>query len=62
VPRLSEYPNGHVAACHFPLNVTEDEVRQSTKSPLSPLNSGDTQPTRVEDADAPLRSGVATDL
>ena len=62
VPRLSAYPNGHVAACHFPLNVSEEEVRQSTKSPLSPLASGDTPPERVEDADAPLRSGVAVDL
>jgi oligopeptide/dipeptide ABC transporter ATP-binding protein len=62
VPRLSAYPNGHVAACHYPLNVSEDEVRASTKSPLSPLSSGDTAPERVEDPDAPLRSGVATDL
>jgi oligopeptide/dipeptide ABC transporter ATP-binding protein len=62
IPRLSTYPNGHVAACHYPLNVTEDEVRQSTKSPLSPLASGETRPERVEDADAPLRSGVAIDL
>jgi oligopeptide/dipeptide ABC transporter ATP-binding protein len=58
VPRLSEYPNGHVAACHFPLNVSQAEVDASTKSPLSTLNSGDTAPERVEDADAPLDSGV----
>ena len=62
VPRLSEYPNGHVAACHFPLNVSADEVRRSTKSELSPLNSGETQPELVEDPDAPLRAGVAVDL
>jgi oligopeptide/dipeptide ABC transporter ATP-binding protein len=58
VPRLSEYPGGHVAACHFPLNVTEQEVAQATKSPLSPLNSGDTAPERVQDADAPLDAGA----
>jgi oligopeptide/dipeptide ABC transporter ATP-binding protein len=58
VPRLSSYPNGHVAACHFPLNVTQAEVAASQKSPLSPLNSGDTAPERVEDEAAPLRSGV----
>jgi oligopeptide/dipeptide ABC transporter ATP-binding protein len=58
VPRLSEYPGGHVAACHYPLNVTEQEVAQSTKSPLSPLTSGDTPPERVHDADAPLDAGV----
>ena len=26
VPRLSEYANGHVAACHYPLNVTREEI------------------------------------
>jgi oligopeptide/dipeptide ABC transporter ATP-binding protein len=58
VPRLSEYPNGHVAACHFPLNVTEEEVAGSTKSPLSPLSSGDTQPERVETGETSLRAGA----
>jgi oligopeptide/dipeptide ABC transporter ATP-binding protein len=58
VPRLSEYPGGHVAACHFPLNVSEQEIAQSTKSPLSPLSSGETAPVLVEDGDAPQGSGV----
>jgi oligopeptide/dipeptide ABC transporter ATP-binding protein len=58
VPQLSEYPGGHVAACHFPLNVTEQEVAQATKSPLSPLNSGETKPERVQDEDAPLDAGA----
>ena len=49
VPRLSEYPNGHVAACHYPLNVTREEVEASTKSPLSPLVSTDTEPEFVVD-------------
>jgi oligopeptide/dipeptide ABC transporter ATP-binding protein len=59
VPRLSEYPNGHVAACHYPLNVTQAEVDAATKSPLSPASSGDSQPERVEDPDAPLHAGIA---
>ena len=58
VPRLSEYGDGHVAACHFPLNITQAEVEASTKSPLSPLDSGDTRPARVEDEDAPLTAGA----
>ena len=58
VPRLSEYGGGHVAACHFPLNVTPGEVAGSTKSPLSPLDSGDTPPVRVEDESAPLTVGA----
>jgi oligopeptide/dipeptide ABC transporter ATP-binding protein len=59
VPRLSEYGNGHVAACHFPLNVTSEEVARSTRSALSPLNSSDTAPERVEDAALPLTTGAA---
>ena len=58
VPRLSDYGRGHVAACHFPLNITEDEVAAARKSPLSPLDSGDTAPVRVEDDDAPLTAGA----
>ncbi len=58
VPRLTEYGNGHVAACHFPLNVTGDEVAGSTKSSLSPLDAGDTQPERVDDPRAPLTAGA----
>jgi oligopeptide/dipeptide ABC transporter ATP-binding protein len=48
VPRLTEYGNGHQAACHFPLNVTREEIAASTKSPLSPLNSGDSEPQHVD--------------
>ena len=59
VPPLYEFAPGHVAACHYPLNVTEDEVASATKSPLSPLSSADSRPERVEDPGAPLRSGVA---
>ena len=48
VPALTEYGNGHQAACHFPLNVTREEIAASTKSPLSPVASGDTQPRYVD--------------
>ena len=48
VPRLTEYPNGHLAACHFPLNVTREEIAGSTKSPLSPVDSGDSTPDHVD--------------
>jgi oligopeptide/dipeptide ABC transporter ATP-binding protein len=44
IPRLSEYANGHRAACHYPVNVTEEEMKASTKAPESPLQSGDTPP------------------
>ncbi len=58
VPRLSEYPGGHVAACHFPLNVSEVEVGCAGKSPLSTRDSGNTAPALVEDDEMPLDTGA----
>jgi oligopeptide/dipeptide ABC transporter ATP-binding protein len=49
VPRLSAYPGGHVAACHYPLNVTRAEVAASSASPLSPVGASDGAPEHVED-------------
>ena len=43
-PPLTEYANGHLAACHHPLNVSSDEVAAATKSPASPLSAGDELP------------------
>jgi oligopeptide/dipeptide ABC transporter ATP-binding protein len=39
-PPLAEYSNGHLAACHHPLNVTAEEIAAARKSPASPLSSG----------------------
>jgi oligopeptide/dipeptide ABC transporter ATP-binding protein len=44
VPRLSEYAAGHLAACHFPLNVTAAEAAASTRSDTSPTAATDTPP------------------
>jgi len=44
VPRLSAYARGHLAACHFPLNVTAAEAAASTYSPESPAAATDTPP------------------
>jgi peptide/nickel transport system ATP-binding protein len=44
VPRLSRYAGGHLAACHFPLNVTAVEAAASTHSPTSPAAASDTAP------------------
>jgi oligopeptide/dipeptide ABC transporter ATP-binding protein len=44
VPRLSEYAAGHLAACHFPLNVTAAEATASTRSDASPATASDTAP------------------
>jgi oligopeptide/dipeptide ABC transporter ATP-binding protein len=43
-PPLARYPNGHLAACHHPLNVSEAEVRGAEKDPSSPLTATDTLP------------------
>ncbi len=44
-PQLTEYARGHLAACHHPQSVTADEISAATRSPLSPLASGDTAPS-----------------
>ena len=43
-PPLAEYPGGHVAACHHPLNLSAAEVAGATRSPLSPLSAGEQMP------------------
>jgi oligopeptide/dipeptide ABC transporter ATP-binding protein len=43
-PQLTEYANGHIAACHHPVNVTAEEVKAATRSTASPLTAGDLKP------------------
>ncbi|MBV8431165.1 MAG: dipeptide ABC transporter ATP-binding protein [Solirubrobacterales bacterium] len=43
-PQLTEYAGGHLAACHHPQNVTDDEVSSARRSELSPLASGEDAP------------------
>jgi oligopeptide/dipeptide ABC transporter ATP-binding protein len=47
-PPLAEYARGHVAACHHPMSVSEDEVSRATRSPLSPVSSGRLLPNGQE--------------
>jgi oligopeptide/dipeptide ABC transporter ATP-binding protein len=47
-PPLTRYANGHLAACHHPLNVSGEEVRAAEKDPSSPLSSGDDLPDEAE--------------
>jgi oligopeptide/dipeptide ABC transporter ATP-binding protein len=55
-PPLAEYAGGHVAACHHPMSVSEEEVASTTRSPLSPLSAGELLPSgqeaKQEQADA----------
>jgi oligopeptide/dipeptide ABC transporter ATP-binding protein len=46
-PPLTRYPNGQLAACHHPQNVSSDEVRAATRSDRSPLSAGDELPRDV---------------
>ena len=50
VPPLTEYANGHLAACHHPMSVTTEEIRAATRSELSPLAAGDELPEPAEGA------------
>jgi oligopeptide/dipeptide ABC transporter ATP-binding protein len=47
-PPLARFPNGHLAACHHPLNVSPEEIRAAVKDPTSPLSSGDELPSASE--------------
>ncbi len=51
-PRLTEYGDGHLAACHHPQNVTVEEIAASTRSEASPLSSGEEVPASEEGAAA----------
>jgi oligopeptide/dipeptide ABC transporter ATP-binding protein len=44
-PRLTAYAGGHLAACHHPQHVTAEEIAAATRSPASPLSSGDQPPS-----------------
>jgi oligopeptide/dipeptide ABC transporter ATP-binding protein len=64
IPPLTQYPGGHLAACHHPLNVTREEIAQATVSDTSPLAAGDAKPDYVPvgaggDALAPGGEGTA---
>jgi oligopeptide/dipeptide ABC transporter ATP-binding protein len=43
-PPLVRYPNGHLAACHHPLNVSDAELRAAEKDPASPISASDQLP------------------
>jgi len=43
-PPLVDYGNGHLAACHHPRNVSEQEVAGASRSPHSPLSASQELP------------------
>jgi oligopeptide/dipeptide ABC transporter ATP-binding protein len=48
-PPLTVYPGGHLAACHHPLNVSQQEITAATRSPLSPAGAGEELPGDVHE-------------
>ncbi len=44
-PQLTEYANGHLAACHHPQHVDASEITAAKRSDASPLSAGDATPT-----------------
>jgi oligopeptide/dipeptide ABC transporter ATP-binding protein len=49
-PPLVRYPNGHLAACHHPLNVSAEEIGAAERDPASPESAGDTLPEQTASA------------
>jgi oligopeptide/dipeptide ABC transporter ATP-binding protein len=47
-PPLVRYSSGHLAACHHPLNVTDEEIGKAVRDEASPLSAGDTMPERTK--------------
>jgi len=43
-PPLTQYANGHLAACHHPHHVTASEVVGAVRSEASPLSAGEDRP------------------
>jgi oligopeptide/dipeptide ABC transporter ATP-binding protein len=62
-PPLARYPNGHLAACHHPMNVSAEEIRAAVKDETSPLSAGDEMPSAGEGNGAarPERSPAPSD-
>jgi oligopeptide/dipeptide ABC transporter ATP-binding protein len=58
-PQLTEYAGGHLAACHHPQNVTDEEIKAAARSDHSPLSAGE-EPPGVEDGRAPGPQGTSS--
>ena len=48
-PPLVRYANGHLAACHHPMNVSEAEMRACERDPASPVSAGELLPNATSE-------------
>ena len=51
-PQLTEYANGHIAACHHPQHVSAEEIAAAKRSDATPISAGSEVPDR-----APAQNG-----
>jgi oligopeptide/dipeptide ABC transporter ATP-binding protein len=59
-PPLARYANGHLAACHHPLNVSAEEIGEAVRDPSSPLSAGNELPSDPHiAAEHPVESAAA---
>jgi oligopeptide/dipeptide ABC transporter ATP-binding protein len=57
-PPLARYPNGHMAACHHPRNVSPGEIAAAVRDDASPTSCGDELP--AAEAGNGARPGAGT--
>jgi oligopeptide/dipeptide ABC transporter ATP-binding protein len=55
-PPLAGYANGHLAACHHPLNVSADEIDAAVRDEASPHSAGEDLPSASANGDSPVPS------
>ena len=55
-PPLARYANGHLAACHHPLNVSAEEVGAAVRDEASPHSAGEELPSASANGDSPAGS------
>jgi oligopeptide/dipeptide ABC transporter ATP-binding protein len=55
-PPLVRYPNGHLAACHHPMNVSVEEIEAATKDQTSPASAGEEMPSAKSNGPPPTTS------
>jgi oligopeptide/dipeptide ABC transporter ATP-binding protein len=58
-PPLARYANGHLAACHHPMNVNVEEIEAATKDATSPASAGDEMPSSSSNGQPPAPSAGA---
>jgi oligopeptide/dipeptide ABC transporter ATP-binding protein len=64
-PPLAQFDNGHLVACHHPLNVSEQQLSTAVRSDASPLSSGSEltlSPSTAHEVDLEGTGGVDDDV